>query len=87
MKLPKQLNHWLRRLGYKPERRGSVYFKSKNRHVRVLSGEDSFTVDISCTNKDWDRWANSVFASFEITKDQAFEDMFRHKFFKALYVK
>lgn len=86
MKVPKQLNYWFKKLGFRPERRGSLYFKSKNRHARVLVKEDSLIVEISFTNKDWDRWANSVQVRFEITRDQAFEDMFRFKFFKAMYV-
>ena len=83
MEQPKQLNHWLRKLGYKPESRGSLYFKSKNRRVRVLLCEDSIIVEISCHNSEFDRWANSVHARFDLTRENLFEDMFRYRYFRA----
>lgn len=83
MKNPKQLNHWLRKLGYRPERRGLLYFKSKNRHLRVLLNGESITVEISCNNDEFDRWANSVHARFDLTHENLFEDMFRYRYFRA----
>ena len=86
MKQPKQLNYWLRKLGYKPERRGSLYFKSKNRHLRVILVDDGIVVELSVPNSDFDRWTNSVHARFRMKPEDAFEDMFRYCCFRALYV-
>lgn len=85
-KQPKQLNHWLRKLGYRPERRGSLYFKSKNRHLRVILVDDGIVVELSVHNSEFDRWANSVHVRFHMKPEDAFEDMFRHRYFRALYV-
>lgn len=65
MKLPKQLKHWMRKLGFKPEiKHNKFYWVSRQRRVRFVEGIDGQPdIQISIHNTKFDRWASSKLMS------------------------
>lgn len=65
MKLPKQLKHWMQKIGFKPEtKHNKFYWISRKRRIRFVEGIDGqIDIQISVHNSKFDRWANSKLIS------------------------
>lgn len=61
LKLPKQLKHWMRKIGFKPESKHNLYYWiSRQRRIRFVEGVDGKPdIQISEPHSTFDRWANS----------------------------
>lgn len=84
-RVPKQLTHWLRRLGLNPSGRDRYPFtelKGRGRYWRI-NCDGIF--EPSCAFEDFDRWANSnPLCGFDIAYHAGFELSFRIAFLNAL---
>lgn len=68
-----KLKTWLKRKGFKPAfksntrnflkcssvKRSNRYFRFRTNEHELSGGKKRWTVDVSCTIDDFDRWANS----------------------------